>query len=90
MLAPYNVPPTLYLHIGGDDREVLELLHVPDTPAQYLQACLLQDRADPTRDNVVGVRGGGHGWDEGELTNLVLDRRGTRGSRQKTSSSQVK
>ncbi len=36
VLAPYNGPPTLYLHIGGDDREVLELLHVPDTPAQYL------------------------------------------------------
>ncbi len=73
VLAPDNGPPTLYLHEGGVDREELEPLHVPDTPTQYLHACLLQDRADSTGDNVVGVRGGGGGRGEGELTTLVLE-----------------
>ncbi len=73
VLARCRGAPTLDLHTGGGDGEQLKPLHVPDAPAQHLDAGQLEDGTDPTGHDVMGVGRRGCGRRERKLATLVLE-----------------
>ncbi len=73
VLARCSGAPTLNLHTGGGDGEQLKPLHVPDAPAQHLDARQLKHGADPAGHDVVGVGRRGCGRGERKLATLVLE-----------------